>query len=141
VIDARNKITGWGAKLAVLVSSLGAGAHNLLESCAVEPRRVDYITVSCIYSFYTTRICISNYINYIHFIEYSSIPRRARLRAQQTSFRKYSCATRIRFITLPLHRAQGYTASRSSLGIKVWIYFCYPCWSGFGRQSTVGEVY
>ena len=46
------------------------------------PRRVDYISVSCIYGFYTTRICISNYINNVHFIEYSSMPRRARLHSQ-----------------------------------------------------------
>jgi len=54
-----------------------------LESCAVEPSRVDCISVSCIYGFYTTRICISNYINNVHFIEYSSMPRRARLHSQQ----------------------------------------------------------
>jgi len=59
----------------------------LLESCAVEPNRVDYISVSCIYGFYDTRICISNYINNVHFIEYSSIWRRARLHSQQVLFR------------------------------------------------------
>ena len=55
----------------------------LLESRAVEPRRVDPISVSCIYGFYTTWICISNYINNVHFIEYSSMPRPARLHSQQ----------------------------------------------------------
>jgi len=51
----------------------GYRLYPLLESCAVEPSRVDCITVSCIYSFYTTRICISNYINNVHFIEYPRI--------------------------------------------------------------------
>jgi len=60
---------------------------RLLESRAVEPSRVDCISVSCIYGFYTTRICISNYINNVHFIEYSSMPRRARLHSQQ----RFSC--------------------------------------------------
>jgi len=56
---------------------------DLLDSCAVEPSTVDCISVSCIYGFYTTRICISNDINNVHFIEYSSMPRRARLHSQQ----------------------------------------------------------
>ena len=47
------------------------------------PSRVDCITVSCIYSFYTTRICISNYINNVHFFEYLSIPRRAQLHSNK----------------------------------------------------------
>ena len=47
-------------------SGLGAGAHNLLESCAVKTSRVSFISVSCIYGFYTTSICISNYIDNVH---------------------------------------------------------------------------
>jgi len=58
--------------------------YTLLESRAVEPSREYYVSVSCIYSFYATRICISNYINNVHFIEYSSIPRCARLHSQHT---------------------------------------------------------
>jgi len=59
-----------------------ASCIKILESGAVEPSRVDYISVSCIYGFYTTWICISNYINNVHFIEYSSMPKRARLHSQ-----------------------------------------------------------
>ena len=67
--------------------------HLVLESRAVEPSRVDCISVSFIYSFYTTRICISNCINNVHFIEYSSMPRRARLHSQHLEMgsKKYSC--------------------------------------------------
>jgi len=89
VIGAWDKITRWGqdkSKAGCPGLFTGAGAHNLLESRTVEPSRVDYIPVSCIYSFYTTRICISNYINNIHCIEYLSILRHARLHSQQTMF-------------------------------------------------------
>jgi len=69
--------------------------NPLLESRAVEPSRIDYISVSCIYGFYTTRICISNYINNVHFIEYLSIPRHARLHSQHPSYGVLTSSTNL----------------------------------------------
>ena len=82
----------------------------------MEPSRVDCISVSCIYSFYTTRICISNYINNVHFIEYSSMPRRARLHSQQYYTYFLNAALRGMHTTLMLTTlSQTYSTSGSQL--------------------------
>jgi len=75
----------WPARQVLCLTSrcLLTFKSKVLESRAVEPSRVDCIFVWCIYGFYTTRTCISNYINNVHFIEYSSMPRCARLHSQQ----------------------------------------------------------
>jgi len=69
----------------LLAQKSGHSPQDCWNLAQWNPSRVDYISVSCIYGFYTTRICISNYINNVHFIEYSSMPRRARLHSQQGS--------------------------------------------------------
>jgi len=87
----------------------------------VEPSRVDCISVSCIYGFYTTRICISNYINNVHFIEYSSMPRRARLHSQHRITKK---------------KAEK-QPEKSSWGSSAWM--LYASESPYSRQDSAQQ--
>ena len=113
----------------------------VLESRAVEPSRVDYISVSCIYGFYTTRICISNYINNVHFIEYSSIPRRARLHSQHPV--SVGSVIHPRFSSwLALFNFCSISGDRGKLG-STWIYggLFWTCWRPWQNQTLdIGSI-